>query len=90
MSEETKTENTEHATGHAAEVAQEMPKEPETTPEGLKIYPTSFLPQKSHMEPSRIPTAKMSGFEIEVAHVIIFFILTIGLFYSMWKRPNKR
>jgi hypothetical protein len=90
MSEETKTVNTEHATGHAAEVAPEMPKELETTPAGLKIYPTSFLPQKSHIETSRIPTAKMSGFEIEVSHVIIFFILTIGLFYSMWKRPNKR
>jgi hypothetical protein len=90
---ETKTENTEqaqNATGHAAEVVQVMPKEPETTAEGLKVYPTSFLPQKSHMEPSRIPTAKMSGLEIEVIHVIIFFILTIGLFYSMWKRPNKR
>jgi len=86
---ETKTETTEH-TGHAAEVVQEMPKEPEMTAEGLKVYPTSFLPQKSHIETSRIPTAKMTGFEIEVAHVIIFFILTIGLFYSMWKRPNKR
>jgi len=86
---DTKTENTEHTTEHAV-VAQELPKEPETTEAGLKIYPTSFLPQKSHIEPSRIPTAKMTGFQIEVAHVIIFFALTIGLFYSMWKRPNKR
>jgi hypothetical protein len=90
---ETKTENTEHTeqhTGHEAVVVDETPKGPEMTADGLKLYPTSFLPQKSHMEPSRIPTAKMSGFEIEVAHVVIFFILTIGLFYSMWKRPNKR
>ena len=86
---ETKTENTEHATEHAV-VAQELPKEPETTEAGLKIYPISFLPEKSHMEPSRIPTAKMTGLQIEVAHVIIFFALTIALFYSMWKRPNKR
>ncbi len=87
---ETKTETTTEQTGHETVVAQEMPKEQETTAEGLKVYPTSFLPQKSHIEPSRIPTAKMTGFEIEVAHVIIFFILTIGLFYSMWKRPHKR
>lgn len=87
---ETKTENTEHTTEHTAVVAQELPKEPEKTEAGLTIYPTSFLPEKSHIEPSRIPTAKMTGLQIEVAHVIIFFALTIGLFYSMWKRPNKR
>lgn len=82
---ETTTVTTETTTD-----AQAMPKELETTPGGLKVYPTSFLPEKSHIEPSRIPTAKMTGFQIEVAHVIIFFALTIGLFYSMWKRPNKR
>lgn len=85
------TETTEHSEHHAAPAAAvEMPKEPELTKDGLKIYPTSFLPQKSHIEPSRIPTARMSGLEIEVAHVVIFFLLTIALFYSMWKRPNKR
>lgn len=71
-------------------VAQNVPAEPEMTAEGLKVYPTSFLPVKSKMEPSRIPTAKMTGLQIEVIHVIIFFVLTIGLFYSMWQRPNKR
>ena len=78
---ETKTE---------ALTAQNVEAGPETTAEGLKVYPTSFLPVKSKMEPSRIPTAKMTGLQIEVIHVIIFFALTIGLFYSMWQRPNKR
>ncbi len=88
--EETKTENTEHSTEHTAEVAPVATKALETTEAGLRIFPTSFLPQKSLMEPSRIPTAKMSGFEIEVVHVVIFFALTFFLFYTNWKTPNKR
>lgn len=69
---------------------QPWPKEPEVTADGIKIYPTSFLPAKSMMEPSRIPTAKMTGLQIEVIHVIVFFILIIGLFMGMWKKPNER
>lgn len=69
---------------------QMLPKEPVVNADGIKIYPTSFLPAKSLMEPSRIPTAKMTGFQIEVLHVVIFFALTYMLFVGMWKRPNKR
>ena len=87
--EETNTENTEHTTEQAV-VAQEVVKDFETTPAGLRIFPTSFLPQKSIMETSRIPTAKMTGFQIEVVHVVIFIALTFFLFYTNWKRPNKR
>ena len=67
-----------------------LPKAPEVTPEGIKIYPTSFLPAKSYMETSRIPTAKLSGLEIEISHVVIFFLLTFFLFIGMWKKPNSR
>jgi hypothetical protein len=63
---------------------------PETNADGVKIYPTSFLPAKAHMEPSRIPTAKLSGLGIEVSHVIIFLLLTVFLFIGMWKRPGQR
>lgn len=85
MSSETKTEKIENMEG-----AQELPKEPETTPAGLKVYPTSFLPAKSHIEPSRIPTAKMSGLTIEVSHVLIFVLLTVFLFLGMWKKSGHR
>ena len=88
--EDTTTGNTEQSTQHAAEAVQVELKAPETTEAGLRIFPTSFLPQKSKMEPSRIPTAKMTGFEIEVIHVVIFFALTFFLFYTNWKTPNKR
>jgi len=73
-----------------APVVPEVPKEPEVLANGVKVYPTSFIPSKAPMEPSRIPTMKMSGLQIEVIHVIIFFALTIGLFIGMWKRPNQR
>jgi hypothetical protein len=56
----------------------------------VKVYPTSFLPSKAHLESTRIPTLKMSGLGIEVSHVIIFIGLTIFLFIGIWKRPNHR
>lgn len=75
---------------HPAAAAPELPPGPTINADGIKIYPTSFLPVKSHMDPSRIPHQKMAGLTIEVIHVVIFFVLTIGLFYSMWKKPNVR
>ncbi len=75
---------------HPAPLAPKLPPEPIINADGVKIYPTSFLPVKSQMDPSRIPQEKMTGLTIEVLHVIIFFVLTIGLFYSMWKKPNLR
>jgi hypothetical protein len=83
---DTKTE-----TGHHQEaVVVELPKGPTVNENGVMIYPTSFIPTKAHMDASRIPTEMISGLQIEVIHVIIFLILTFGLFYSMWKRPNVR
>ncbi len=68
----------------------ETPPAPEILPNGVKVYPTSFIPSKAPIEMSRVPTAQMSGFQIEVIHVVIFFALTVGLFIGMWKRPNQR
>lgn len=82
MSDTKKVENTAGTYG--------QPREAEMTASGIKVYPTSFVPAKAYMEPSRIPTAKLSGLEIEVVHVIIFVLLTVFLFIGMWKRPNHR
>lgn len=73
-----------------AEAAPEQPQLPEVNADGIKVYPTSFIPTKAKMEESRIPTAKMSGLEIEISHVIIFVALVVFLFIGMWKRPNLR
>lgn len=57
---------------------------------GVKIYPTSFIPEKGRMEDSRIPTTEMSGFQIEAIHVVIFILLTYALFSGAWKKAGKR
>ncbi len=67
-----------------------LPLEPVTNEQGITIYPTSFIPARAHMEPSRIPTARMSGLTIEVIHVAVFLLITWALLYQMWKRPNQR
>jgi hypothetical protein len=84
------TTTVEHAEHAEAAPVQEQPKLPETTPDGTKVYPTSFLPAKSHMEVSRIPTAKLTGFEIEVTHVVIFVLLTVFLFIGMWRKSSAK
>ncbi|MBY0413972.1 MAG: hypothetical protein K2Q18_07395 [Bdellovibrionales bacterium] len=89
MNEE-KAESTEHNEHGTQAVVVEEPKAPEMTAAGLRIYPTSFTPAKAHIETSRIPTAKLSGLEIEVAHVVIFVLLTVFLFIGMWKRAGQR
>ncbi len=66
------------------------PIEPTVTAEGIKVYPTTFLPAKSIMEPSRVPKTVMTGLQIEVIHVLIFFLLTFFLFIGMWKTAGKR
>lgn len=71
-------------------VAPEQVAQQEAAPAAVKVYPTSFISVKGPMEPSRVPKAQLSGFQIEVIHVAIFFILTIFLFISMWKKPNVR
>jgi hypothetical protein len=73
-----------------AKTKAETPPVPTVTPEGIKVYPTTFLPSKSIMEPSRTPTKTMTGFQIEVIHVIIFIVLTLALFLGMWKKAGQR
>ena len=88
--EQAKTSAVEHSEHAEAAPVVEQPKLPETNADGIKVYPTSFLPSKSHMDVSRIPTAKLSGFDIEVSHVVIFVLLTVFLFIGMWKKAGHR
>ena len=85
---EEKTEHIESMEGNKD--LQQVPQEPVVNAQGVKVYPTSFISVKGQMEPSRIPTAKMSGLQIEIWHVVIFLGLTVFLFIGMWKRPNQR
>ncbi len=62
----------------------QLPPGPILTAEGIKVYPTSWIPMKAPLEPSRIPTAQLANLHIEVIHVIMFFLMILGLYWSMW------
>jgi hypothetical protein len=83
---DTKSSNAHHA--KPAKVW--LPKEPVVNAQGIKIYPNSFTPVKAQIDPSRIPNALLTGFQIEFIHVVIFLGITWMLFYSNWKKPNVR
>ncbi len=67
----------------------QQPPAPIVTAEGIKIYPTSWVPMKAPLEPSRVPTTQLTNFHIEVIHVIMFFGLIAALYWSMWVSAKK-
>ena len=58
--------------------------------DGVKIYPTSYIPVKAILHLPKKPMAKMEEVHIEGIHIACFFTITIFLFIGMWKRPNLR
>lgn len=67
----------------------ETPPSPEVNSQGIKIYPTSFLPAKAPMEESRVPTTKLDNFHIEVIHIFLFTSIMLGLFLVQWLNARK-
>lgn len=61
-----------------------QPAAPEVNAQGIKIYPTSFVPTKAPLEPSRVPTTQLTNFQIETIHIVIFVAIIFVLFGSMW------
>lgn len=57
---------------------------------GVKIYPTSYIPVKSKLDTPKKSLIEMKLMHIEGIHIAMFFGITIFLFISMWKRPNLR
>lgn len=63
------------------------------TPEiinGVKIYPTSYMPVRSELHAPKKMLAELQEWHIEAVHIVIFFAITIILFISKWKRPGLR
>lgn len=67
----------------------ETPPAPEVNAQGVKVYPTSFIPQKGPMEESRVPTAKLDNFHIEVVHIAVFVAIVLALYWSLWMNAKK-
>jgi len=67
----------------------ETPPAPVVNAQGIKVYPTSFLPTKAPMEESRVPTRKLDNFHIEVIHIALFTMIMLGLFLAQWLNARK-
>lgn len=57
---------------------------------GVKVYPTSYIPVKAVLHLPKKPEAAMDLIHIEAVHIAVFIFLTVFLFIGMWKRPNLR
>ncbi len=84
----------EQSTSHAAPEATPAVA-PTAVPEaqmlnGVKVYPTSYIPVKAELHAPRPKLVEMEIHHIEAVHIAIFFLLTFILFIGMWKRPNLR
>jgi len=67
------------------------PKQPEPQIiNGVKVYPTSFIPAKAELHYPKKMLVEMSHWHIEAVHIVVFFIVLIALFIGPWKRPNQR
>lgn len=75
-------------TSHAAPSAP-APLEPQVI-DGVKVYPTSFIPVKATLHTPKKALVEMHILHIEGIHIAFFIGLTIFLFIGMWKRPNLR
>lgn len=69
--------------------AAELPAGPEVV-NGVKVYPTSFIPQKAVLHTPKKSLISMDLLHIEAIHIATFLFLTVFLFIGMWKRANRR
>lgn len=57
----------------------------ETTTKNVKVYETSIVPKGEKMVPARSHEMIASSLQIEVIHIIMFFIILFGIFAGLWK-----
>jgi hypothetical protein len=57
---------------------------------GIKVYPTSYIPIKGVLHEPKKMLVKMDLIHIEAIHIVCFVGITIFLLIGMWKRPDLR
>lgn len=57
---------------------------------GVKVYPTSFIPAKAVLHLPKKSLIAMELEHIEGIHIAFFIGLTLFLFIGLWKRPDLR
>lgn len=79
------------ATAGEAHGATYNPKMPEPQMlNGVKVYPTSYIPAKAQLHYPKPMLIEMKDWHIEVVHIVVFFLVLFILFIGAWKRPNHR
>ncbi|ATH08420.1 hypothetical protein BIY24_10805 [Halobacteriovorax marinus] len=61
----------------------------ETATKNVKVYETSIVPKGEEMVPARKHEMIASSIQIEVVHVLVFFIVLFGIFGGLWKSAVK-
>lgn len=74
---------------HHAVEAPVAPPEPQII-NGVKVYPTSYIPVKAVLHFPKKTLIAMELEHIEGIHIAFFLGLTVFLFIGMWKRPDLR
>jgi hypothetical protein len=55
----------------------------ETT--NVKVYETSIVPKGEVMVPARTHEMVATSLQIEVVHILVFFIILFAIFAGLWK-----
>lgn len=61
----------------------------ETTTTNAKVYETSIVPKGEKMVPARKHEMVATSMQIEVVHILVFFIILFGIFAGLWKAAVK-
>ncbi len=57
---------------------------------GIKVFPTSYIPARAELHFPKKMMAELQEWHIEGIHIVIFLLITLGLFITKWKRPDLR
>ncbi len=57
--------------------------------ENVKVYETSIVPKGEVMVPARNHEMVATSLQIEIVHILVFFIILFAIFAGLWKAAVK-
>jgi len=57
---------------------------------GVKVFPTSYIPARAQLRLPKKMMVELQEWHIEGIHIVIFLLLTVGLFITKWNKPDLR
>ncbi len=70
-------------------VGQALP-EKDLSAKAIKTYPTSYVTTKAQLNLPKKMLVELEHWHIEAVHIVIFVLLVVGLYVTVWKKPNLR